>query len=146
MEMHYITPDGKAVTLIDLTDADDGPQLKKPRNGPKPATRVFVLNLAGEDDAAKVPQEAPLPQPVPLDVAQPHSRDLCDAEVAAPEIQLIDPLEAKYPTRTYLNVPYLQKDYAKSYGAKWDSERRRWYVYKKNQHHFLLVQHFSLHD
>lgn len=30
--------------------------------------------------------------------------------------------------RTYLNVPYAQKDAAKRLGARWDSERRKWYV------------------
>lgn len=30
--------------------------------------------------------------------------------------------------RTYLNVPYSEKDYAKSQGAKWDAERKKWYI------------------
>lgn len=30
--------------------------------------------------------------------------------------------------RTYLNVPYVQKDHAKQLGARWDASARRWYV------------------
>ena len=30
--------------------------------------------------------------------------------------------------KTYLTVPYHQKDAAKRLGAKWDCERRMWYV------------------
>lgn len=30
--------------------------------------------------------------------------------------------------KIYLNVPYSQKDDAKSRGAKWDAERKKWYV------------------
>ena len=30
--------------------------------------------------------------------------------------------------RTNLNVPYEEKDIAKSYGAKWDKNRKTWYV------------------
>lgn len=28
---------------------------------------------------------------------------------------------------TYLNVPYAQKDAAKSHGARWDAQRKQWY-------------------
>lgn len=31
-------------------------------------------------------------------------------------------------TRTYLNVPYAQKDAAKALGAKWDPAHKKWYV------------------
>lgn len=27
----------------------------------------------------------------------------------------------------YLSVPYANKDFAKSHGAKWDKDRRQWY-------------------
>ena len=30
--------------------------------------------------------------------------------------------------RLYLNVPYGEKDSAKSLGAKWDAEVRKWYT------------------
>lgn len=30
--------------------------------------------------------------------------------------------------KIYLNVPYFQKDDVKSRGAKWDAERKKWYV------------------
>jgi 5-methylcytosine-specific restriction endonuclease McrA len=34
----------------------------------------------------------------------------------------------KNMTRTYLNVPYQEKDEAKKLGARWDASARRWYV------------------
>ncbi len=30
--------------------------------------------------------------------------------------------------RTYLNVPYVEKDSAKALGAKWDAVNKKWYV------------------
>lgn len=31
-------------------------------------------------------------------------------------------------SKTYLNVPYAQKDAAKSLGARWDPVNKKWYV------------------
>ena len=31
-------------------------------------------------------------------------------------------------SKTYLNVPYAQKDEAKALGAKWDASNKKWYV------------------
>lgn len=31
-------------------------------------------------------------------------------------------------TRVYINVPYAEKDEAKLYGARWDPERRLWWI------------------
>ncbi|MDD5276494.1 MAG: DUF5710 domain-containing protein [Methylovulum sp.] len=31
-------------------------------------------------------------------------------------------------SKTYLNVPYAQKDAAKALGAKWDASNKKWYV------------------
>ncbi|MGW7524439.1 AAA domain-containing protein [Streptomyces sp. NPDC054783] len=40
-----------------------------------------------------------------------------------------DPAAARSGSRLYLNVPYAEKDEAKSLlGARWDSRRRQWYV------------------
>ena len=37
--------------------------------------------------------------------------------------------EAKnWMTRVYLEVPYEEKDIAKSHGAKWDAEKKKWWV------------------
>jgi hypothetical protein len=33
--------------------------------------------------------------------------------------------------RTYLNVPYAEKDKAKDKGARWDADRKKWYVVGK---------------
>lgn len=34
----------------------------------------------------------------------------------------------KWMTRVYLDVPYEEKDDAKSHGAKWDAEKKKWWV------------------
>lgn len=34
--------------------------------------------------------------------------------------------------KIYLDVPYKLKDYAKNYGCKWDSFKKRWYCYEDN--------------
>ncbi|CAG1021541.1 DNA primase TraC [Methylococcales bacterium] len=31
-------------------------------------------------------------------------------------------------SKTYLNVPYAQKDAAKALGARWDAARKKWYA------------------
>lgn len=31
-------------------------------------------------------------------------------------------------SKTYLNVPYAEKDEAKALGAKWDAANKKWYV------------------
>lgn len=31
--------------------------------------------------------------------------------------------------KTYLNVPFSEKDYAKSHGAKWDADKKSWYIH-----------------
>ena len=31
-------------------------------------------------------------------------------------------------SKTYLNVPFAQKDAAKALGAKWDPKKKQWYV------------------
>jgi len=31
-------------------------------------------------------------------------------------------------SKTYLNVPYAQKDDAKALGAKWDASKKKWYA------------------
>jgi hypothetical protein len=33
----------------------------------------------------------------------------------------------KKAERSYLNVPYSEKDHAKQYGAKWDADKKKWY-------------------
>ncbi|MEU9987189.1 DUF5710 domain-containing protein [Streptomyces sp. NPDC048045] len=39
------------------------------------------------------------------------------------------PAAARSGSRLYLNVPYAEKDEAKTLlGARWDSRRRQWYV------------------
>lgn len=38
------------------------------------------------------------------------------------------PATAKISKIVFLNVPYAQKDEAKLLGAKWDANKRKWYV------------------
>ena len=45
--------------------------------------------------------------------------------------------QAKVETKKekiYLNVPYSEKDYAKGYGAKWDSYLKKWYIESDNNY------------
>ncbi len=37
---------------------------------------------------------------------------------------------SQIPDKIYLNVPYSEKDEAKSFGAKWDGDKKKWYVPK----------------
>lgn len=32
------------------------------------------------------------------------------------------------PCKTFLNVPYAEKDQARALGAKWDGKAKRWFV------------------
>lgn len=43
------------------------------------------------------------------------------------ESEVIKKTEEQKPIK-YLNVPYSEKDYAKSYGAKWDPNMKSWYI------------------
>lgn len=47
-----------------------------------------------------------------------------DAVAARPDIPAI----AKISKVVFLNVPYAQKDEAKLLGARWDANKRKWYV------------------
>ena len=40
----------------------------------------------------------------------------------------------------YLNIPYEQKEYGKAHGAKWDRERKQWYLPKGAEMHNNLKQ------
>lgn len=44
------------------------------------------------------------------------------------EVQRDDPLKVKQEKRIYLNVPYSEKDQAKLLGARWDTNKRKWYI------------------
>ena len=38
------------------------------------------------------------------------------------------PSRSPDPSRVYLTVPYAEKDEAKRHGARWDPERKRWWI------------------
>ena len=50
--------------------------------------------------------------------------------------QELDKIDEFLDTKTYLNVPFAQKDYAKSIGAKWDAINKQWYIQtvRRNQY------------
>jgi hypothetical protein len=60
--------------------------------------------------------------------------DGTQVESSAPEIQFTSaapkPAVANRPNagKTFLKVPYAEKDAAKSLGARWDAGKRKWYV------------------
>ena len=37
-------------------------------------------------------------------------------------------------TKIYLNVPYEEKEHAKSLGAKWNPKKKKWYSMNNNEH------------
>ena len=45
--------------------------------------------------------------------------------------------------RIYLNVPYKNKDYAKSKAAKWDVEKKKWYIYRDNKNYHDLISKYQ---
>lgn len=47
---------------------------------------------------------------------------------------------ARNAGRTYLNVPYAEKDEAKRMGARWDPQRRRWYARKGHSSEKALLE------
>lgn len=38
------------------------------------------------------------------------------------------------PSRTYLNVPFSEKDHAKKHGARWDPKKKKWWTTDVNSH------------
>lgn len=45
--------------------------------------------------------------------------------------------------RVYLNVKYADKDYAKSKGARWDADKKSWYIYEDNKNRVELEAKYS---
>ena len=57
-----------------------------------------------------------------------HSKGLHPEDAPPPDKPtFLDVPRVAHP-RTYLNVPYAEKDEAKRMGARWDPQRRRWYA------------------
>tara|TARA_A100001011_G_scaffold391447_1_gene476943 strand:- start:84 stop:782 length:699 start_codon:yes stop_codon:yes gene_type:complete len=46
--------------------------------------------------------------------------------------------------KIYLNVPYEEKDEAKSMGARWDKSKKRWYIEPKNKYKLQMMGRWSL--
>jgi hypothetical protein len=48
--------------------------------------------------------------------------------------------------RIYLAVPFVEKDEAKSFGAKWDGECKKWYCEKNNKNYKVLLEKWEIND
>ena len=46
--------------------------------------------------------------------------------------------------KIYLNVPYSKKDEAKSKGARWNAEKKSWYILDNNENKELLIKLFKI--
>lgn len=53
-----------------------------------------------------------------------------------------DYVAAQKATATYLNVPYEQRELAKKHGAKWDADKKKWYL-PKGTELAKEIEHFS---
>lgn len=144
MESFLVTPDGKVQIYIDLTVDEEPQQALKRRKGPKPVNSPKILNLVEWADGQGEVEWIPSAQPDPVSFDDEVEVVVVPEEAIEPEIPIIDPLVVRYPKRTYLHVPFMMKDDAKSFGAKWDVVRKRWYVYKANPFHDTLTQKYSL--
>lgn len=51
-----------------------------------------------------------------------------------------------YYTRVYLEIPYSEKDEAKSKGAKWDIVRKKWFVYYTNENLTYFIEKYKITD
>ena len=79
-----------------------------------------VINEEGQ--AALTQAEAPLPKLTP-------EERLAEIEaVLVAETPAVTPAAEVAPARLYLNVPFNRKEAAKSAGAKFDSEKKLWYI------------------
>ena len=45
--------------------------------------------------------------------------------------------------KVYLEVPFEESQKAKEYGARWDQEERKWYVYKDHKNYKKLTKKYS---
>jgi hypothetical protein len=48
--------------------------------------------------------------------------------------------------KIYLAVPFVEKDEAKSFGAKWDWECKKWYCDKTNKNHGVMLEKWKIND
>jgi len=46
--------------------------------------------------------------------------------------------------KIYLNVSYEEKEHAKLYGAKWDLEKKKWWIYKGDKNYDYLIKKYKL--
>ena len=51
--------------------------------------------------------------------------------------------EMESSNKIYLNVSYAEKDEAKSKGARWDANKKKWYIFDDNQNKNELLQKYS---
>ena len=46
-------------------------------------------------------------------------------------------------SKIYLNVPFSEKEEAKKLGAKWDGNRKKWFIENKNKHRIQMMGRWS---
>ena len=51
--------------------------------------------------------------------------------------------EKESSNKIYLNVSYAQKDEAKSKGARWDANKKKWYTFDNNPNKNELLENYS---
>ncbi len=50
----------------------------------------------------------------------------------------------RFSNFTYLNVPYRYKEKAKSMGAKWDNDEKKWYIIKNSEYNKDILKEFPV--
>jgi len=55
----------------------------------------------------------------------------------------VEPESKEKTLKIYLNVSYAQKDEAKSKGAKWDANKKQWYIYENNSNKEELLKKYK---
>lgn len=113
----YVSLEGADQYRIDFEYDRDNVAAIKGVTGAKyqPASRSWLIDAAHADHLQKILTAA---------VAQ------FEAQAAAKAAKVVAVTENPVPSpvKTYLNVPFEQKDNAKRHGARWDSYQRAWYV------------------
>ncbi len=51
--------------------------------------------------------------------------------------------EEEKKNRIYLNVPYVNKEHAKTLGTRWDPQKKKWYSFKDNKNIEELLKEYS---
>lgn len=64
-------------------------------------------------------------------------------QISKPADGLFPPIKKDTDKIIYLNVSFAEKDKAKAKGAKWNPERKKWYIYENNEYKDELLKLYS---